>query len=60
MSERMDVDEPSTSVAPSQAKPFNAMSALMAGAKAKGKEKEVTPVNDREGLPWCVSCSGVR
>lgn len=54
MSEPMDVDEPSTSVAPTQAKPFNALSALMAGARAKGKEKAVTPVNDKEGLPWCV------
>lgn len=59
MSEPMDVDEPSTSVVPTQAKPFNAMSALMAGARAKGKEKETTPVNDKEGLPWYVSHCGV-
>lgn len=59
MSEPMDVDEPSTSVAPTQAKPFNAMSALMAGARAKGKEKEIAPVNDKEGLPWYVSHCGV-
>lgn len=52
MSEPMDVDDASTSVAPTQQKPFNAMAALMAGAKAKGKEKAVAPVNDKEGLPW--------
>lgn len=53
----MDIDEP--------APPANAMAALMAGAKAKGKEKasdgdaimemseeELKALNEKEGLPW--------
>ncbi|GMK57648.1 hypothetical protein CspeluHIS016_0404820 [Cutaneotrichosporon spelunceum] len=46
MAEAMDVDEPAQTP-----RPVNAMAALMAGAKAKGKQKEEA-VDAREGLPW--------
>lgn len=55
----MDVDPPA--VAP---KPANAMAALMAGAKGKGKaseegtivmsEEELKALNAKDGLPWYV------
>lgn len=62
----MDIDTPDSAPAPA-AKPVNAMAALMAGAKAKGKEKatddggdaimgmseeELKVLNEKEGLPW--------
>lgn len=57
----MEVDD-----APTAPPPANAMAALMAGAKAKGKERatenvdavmgmseeELRALNEREGLPW--------
>jgi replication factor C subunit 3/5 len=56
----MDVDPPASSAAPA-----NAMAALMAAAKDKGKgkasedggimtEEELRALNEREGLPWYV------
>jgi replication factor C subunit 3/5 len=58
--EPMDIDTPASSTAPA-----NAMAALMAAAKDKGKgkasedggvmtEEELRALNEREGLPWCV------
>lgn len=48
MTEPMDVDDSPAPVAPG-----NAMAALMAGARAaKGKGKEVSVADAREGLPW--------
>jgi hypothetical protein len=48
----MDVDSPATAAAP-----VNAMSALMAGAREKGKGKEMSDADakalkDKDGLPW--------
>jgi replication factor C subunit 3/5 len=53
----MDVDTPASAPAP----PANAMSALMANAKGKGKanegaatmsEADLKALNEKEGLPW--------
>lgn len=54
----MDIDTPVP------AAPANAMSALMANAKGKGKasegagnmsEADLKAMNEKEGLPWCAS-----
>ena len=59
----MDIDTPAEATT---SKPQNAMAALMAGAKAKGKERdngdnaaafgmseeELKQLNERDGLPW--------
>jgi hypothetical protein len=66
--EMMDVDPP---VAPSAAAPpvSNAMSALMAGAREKGKgkaneggmsEADLKAIQDKEGLPWYVPCASAQ
>ena len=69
--DQMDVDEPfvpAASTSTGTEKPANAMAALMAGAKAKGKERatgdgseafgmseaELKALNEREGMPWYV------
>lgn len=51
MTELMDIDEPT----PAPTRPANAMAALMANAKNKGKQKEASVVDAREGLPWYVA-----
>ncbi|KIR25641.1 replication factor C subunit 3/5 [Cryptococcus deuterogattii LA55] len=56
MAESMDIDTPIPSPA-SAVQPRNAMAALMANAKGKGKEIASTAadqkaVDDKEGLPW--------
>lgn len=58
MAESMDIDTPIPSPA-SAVQPRNAMAALMANAKGKGKEIASTSadqkaVDDKEGLPWYV------
>lgn len=59
----MDIDTPAEATT---SKPQNAMAALMAGAKAKGKERangdnaaafgmseaELKALNERDGMPW--------
>ena len=59
--DQMDIDEPTPATT---SKPQNAMAALMAGAKAKGKERangdaafgmseeELKALNERDGMPW--------
>lgn len=61
----MDIDSPAAAAAPFP-KPVNAMAALMAGAKGKGKasengadtvvlsEEELKALNAKDGLPWYV------
>lgn len=58
MAEPMDIDTPIPSPA-SVVQPRNAMAALMANAKGKGKEiappaADQKAVDDKEGLPWYV------
>lgn len=58
MTEPMDIDTPTSGPA-SGAQPRNAMAALMANAKGKGKEiaspaADGKAVDDKEGLPWYV------
>lgn len=59
----MDIDTPISGPA-SGVQPRNAMAALMANAKGKGKEiasptVDGKAVDDKEGLPWYVSFSHV-
>lgn len=59
MAEPMDIDTPISGPA-SGVQPRNAMAALMANAKGKGKEiaspaAAGKAVDDKEGLPWYVS-----
>jgi hypothetical protein len=61
----MDIDPPAVATAPTAAAPpaSNAMSALMAGAREKGKgkaneggmsEADLKAIQEKEGLPWYV------
>ena len=64
MTESMDLDDPPKANGSGGS---NAMSMLMSNAKGKGKadingttngsmsEAELKALNDREGMPWCVT-----